>query len=41
MQLHGGEVTIKNMEDSSQTHAPIEDIENYIGVDYEYKRPSM
>ena len=36
-ELKKGEVTIKNMEDSSQVNAPIDDIENYFGVDYEYK----
>jgi len=36
-ELKKGEVTIKNMEDSSQTNASIDEIENYFGVDYEYK----
>ena len=36
-ELKKGEVTIKNMEDSSQINASIDDIENYFGVDYEYK----
>ena len=32
-----GEVLIKNMSDGSQTNASIETIEDYFGVDYEYK----
>ena len=36
-ELASGEVIIKNMEDSSQINAPIDSVENYFGVDYEYK----
>ena len=36
-ELKKGEVTIKNMADSSQINALIDEIENYFGVDYEYK----
>ena len=35
--LHHGEVIIKNMQDISQISAPIDNIENYFGVNYEYK----
>ena len=31
------EVIIKNMKDGSQINAPLDKIENYFGVDYEYK----
>ena len=31
------EVIIKNMKDGSQINASIDTIENYFGVDYEYK----
>ena len=36
-EISSGEVIIKNMEDSSQISAPIDSVENYFGVDYEYK----
>ena len=36
-ELKKGEVIIKNMADSSQINASIDEIENYFGVDYEYK----
>ena len=32
-----GEVIIKNMKDGSQINASLDHIENYFGVDYEYK----
>ena len=31
------EVIIKNMKDGSQINASVDEIENYFGVDYEYK----
>ena len=36
-EISSGEVIIKNMQDSSQISAPIDNIENYFGVNYEYK----
>ena len=36
-EISSGEVIIKNMQDSSQINAPIDNIENYFGVNYEYK----
>ena len=36
-EISSGEVIVKNMEDSSQINAPIDDIEKYFGVNYEYK----
>jgi len=36
-EINNERVTIKNMEDGTQTEAPIDEIENYFGVDYEYK----
>ena len=36
-EIESNQVIIKNMEDGTQTNALIDDIENYFGVDYEYK----
>ena len=36
-EIESNQVIIKNMEDGTQTSALIDDIENYFGVDYEYK----
>ncbi len=36
-EIKNGKVTIKNMEDGTQTDASIDEIENHFGVDYEYK----
>ena len=36
-EIKSRKVTIKNMEDGTQTEASIDEIENYFGVDYEYK----
>ena len=36
-EINNEKVTIKNMEDGTQTEASIDEIENYFGVDYEYK----
>jgi len=36
-EIKNGRVTIKNMEDGTQTDASIDEIENHFGVDYEYK----
>lgn len=36
-EINSGEVIIKNMKDSSQINASIDNIEQYFGVDYEYK----
>ena len=36
-EIKSNQVIIKNMEDGTQTNAQIDDIENYFGVDYEYK----
>ena len=36
-EIKSNQVIIKNMEDGTQTKAQIDDIENYFGVDYEYK----
>ena len=36
-EINNGEVIIKNMKDSSQINASIDTIEQYFGVDYEYK----
>ena len=36
-EIKSNKVIIKNMEDGSQINAPIDEIENHFGVDYEYK----